>query len=109
MLESFAPAAVIHCGDIGSAEIVPLFAPWPTHFVLGNVDEGVDDIERAIVDAGQTNHGAVRELTLDGRRIAFLHGHDTGRLRAGNSQRQMGPGLHGHTHERDLRREKKGR
>jgi putative phosphoesterase len=38
MLESLAVELVIHCGDIGTAEIVDLFAAWPTHFVFGNVD-----------------------------------------------------------------------
>ena len=32
---------VIHCGDVGCAEIVGLLAPWPAHFVLGNVDNHV--------------------------------------------------------------------
>src|SRR5260221_6062282 len=26
-------AAVLHCGDIGSTSIIPLFAGWPAHFV----------------------------------------------------------------------------
>ena len=80
VLEGFAPGAVIHCGDIGSPEIVPLFAPWPTHFVLGNVDEGRDDIAQAISAAGQTNHGVWGQLEMAGRKIAFLHGHDAPRL-----------------------------
>ena len=37
LLESLV-SAVLHCGDIGSPAIPPLFAQWPTHFVLGNVD-----------------------------------------------------------------------
>ena len=36
MLESCQVELVIHCGDIGSPEIVELFAPWPAHFVFGN-------------------------------------------------------------------------
>ncbi|HEX5444919.1 MAG TPA: metallophosphoesterase family protein, partial [Pirellulales bacterium] len=38
MFESCAVELVIHCGDIGSNEIVGLFALWPAHFVFGNVD-----------------------------------------------------------------------
>ena len=107
VLESFSPAAVIHCGDIGSAEIVPLFASWPTHFVLGNVDEGIDEIEEAIVAAGQSNHGAFGELKLGGRRIAFLHGHDLKRLRATIDSGAWDLVCSGHTHVRQERREKK--
>ena len=38
LFESMAVQAVLHCGDIGSPDIPPLFAAWPTHYVLGNVD-----------------------------------------------------------------------
>jgi putative phosphoesterase len=105
MLESFAPVAVIHCGDIGSAEIVTLFSAWPTHFVLGNVDEGADEIEDAIAAAGQTNHGQFGSLTLAGQRIAFLHGHDSRRLRGEIASGRWDLVCSGHTHVRDQRRE----
>jgi uncharacterized protein len=108
ILEGLAPVAVIHCGDIGSAEIVPMFAPWPTHFVMGNVDEGVPEIERAIAQAGQTNHGAFGNLTLAGRRIAFLHGHDSDRLRLEIASGRWDLLCCGHTHQRDLRRDAQG-
>jgi putative phosphoesterase len=107
MLESFDPVAVIHCGDIGTAEIVPLFSAWPTHFVLGNVDEDVDEIDEAIRTAGQTNHGAFGQLELENRRIAFLHGHDLPRLRETIASGRWDLVCSGHTHKRDLRREKK--
>ncbi|HEY1598988.1 MAG TPA: metallophosphoesterase family protein [Pirellulales bacterium] len=108
ILESFAPVAVIHCGDIGSAEIVPMFAPWPTHFVLGNVDEGCPEIERAIMQAGQTYHGAFGNVTLAGKRIAFLHGHDSARLRLEMSSGKWDLLCYGHTHQRDQRRDEQG-
>lgn len=107
LLESLAPAAVLHCGDIGSAEIVDLFAPWPTHFVLGNVDEDEREIAAAIAAAGQTNHGAFGSLTLAGRKIAFLHGHDASRLRQEIASGRWDLVCHGHTHRRDVRREGK--
>ena len=56
MLESLAVDVVIHCGDIGSVEIVPLWRAWPTHFVFGNVDYDVALLRRAIAAAGQTCH-----------------------------------------------------
>ena len=33
MLETFDVERVIHCGDIGSPEIPPLFGAWPTEWV----------------------------------------------------------------------------
>ena len=69
MLESLEVDEVLHCGDIGSEEIVPLFAPWKTHFVFGNVDYDHAGLKRAIEQAGQTCHGSFGQLTLGGVRI----------------------------------------
>lgn len=98
MLSSLAVDLVLHCGDIGSAEIIPLFGQWPTHFVFGNVDYDVQGLRRAIDLAGQTCHGLCGELSLAGGRIAFLHGHDGQLLKEliASGQRQLV--CYGHTH-----------
>jgi uncharacterized protein len=100
MLESFGVDAVLHCGDIGSEAIVPLFAPWPTHFVFGNVDVGsMTKLLRAVIErAGQTCHGRFGSFELAGVKIALLHGDDSQQL-----TQTIGNGLHalvchGHTH-----------
>ena len=43
---------VLHCGDIGSLEIVPLFDRWTTHFVFGNVDHNDGDFPVLIYGEG---------------------------------------------------------
>lgn len=98
MLSSLAADVVLHCGDIGSPDIVPLFAPWPTHFVLGNVDYDAYGLSRAIEAEGQTCHGLCGELSLEGTRIAFLHGHDQQLLEEliDSGSRQLV--CYGHTH-----------
>ena len=48
MLESLDVDLVIHCGDIGSPEVVALFSDWPTHFVFGNVDLETQRLRSAI-------------------------------------------------------------
>lgn len=68
--------AVLHCGDIGSPEVVALFAAWPTHFVFGNVDYDEGELSQAIEAAGQTCHGRFGALELAARKIAFLHSDD---------------------------------
>lgn len=68
--------AVLHCGDIGSPEVVALFAAWPTHFVFGNVDYDEGELSQAIEAAGQTCHGRFGALELAGRKIALLHSDD---------------------------------
>jgi putative phosphoesterase len=73
VLESLEVDEVLHCGDIGSPTIVGLFDGWPTHFVLGNVDDNELPLRQAIDACGQTFHGRFGELKREGRNIALLH------------------------------------
>ncbi|HEX7379006.1 MAG TPA: YfcE family phosphodiesterase [Pirellulales bacterium] len=98
MLESLEVEAVIHCGDIGSTEIVSLFSHWPTHFVLGNVDDDHDGLAAAIRAAGKTCHGRFGQIELVGKKIAFLHGDDSALLREVSTNGQWDVVCHGHTH-----------
>jgi hypothetical protein len=98
MLDSLSVEAVLHCGDIGSPEIVPLFADWPTHFVFGNVDYDVYELRAAIQAAGQTCHGLCGDLTLAGVRIGLLHGHDGARLQQMIASGKWQLICYGHTH-----------
>jgi putative phosphoesterase len=98
MLEVFEVDRVLHCGDIGSAEVVELFRPWPTDFVFGNCDGDRAGLRRAIEQAGLACHGEFGELTIEGRRIALLHSDDRRRFQ----QTLHGGGYdlvcYGHTH-----------
>lgn len=96
---------VIHCGDIGSVQVVPLFRAWPTHFVLGNVDADEGALAGAIAAAGLTFHVRRAELALEGRRIAVLHGDDAVALRAAIEGQQYDLVCCGHTHRPELRQE----
>ena len=99
MLESCEVDQVIHCGDIGSEEIVPLFAPWKTHFVFGNVDYDHRQLTAAIEAAGQTCHGLFGKLTLEGVRIAFLHSDDDHLFRQTIGSGRWDLVCYGHTHK----------
>ncbi len=88
---------VLHCGDIGSTEIVTLFSHWPTHFVYGNVDSP-NYLGKAIRQAGQTCHDHFGSIELAGRKIALLHGNDTGLLEKSVSSGRWHVVCHGHTH-----------
>ncbi len=98
MLDTFDVAAVLHCGDIGSIEVVRLFDAWPTHFVFGNVDAEVRELEESIRAAGQTSHGWFGSLELGGRKIAFLHGHEAARFRRTIDRGEWDLVCYGHTH-----------
>jgi len=97
MLDQFDVAAVLHCGDVGSGEIVRLFSKWPSHFVLGNVDHG-PTIRAAAAEWGATFHGTFASLSLAGLRIAVLHGDDTRRLAETVRSGEYALVCHGHTH-----------
>ena len=98
MLESLQVAEVIHCGDLGSSEIVTMFAAWPTHFVLGNVDYDREGLKDEIERAGQTCCGQFGALRREDREIAFLHGDDSRRLTETIRGGQFALVCHGHTH-----------
>lgn len=96
--ESLEVELVIHCGDIGLPTIVRLFDPWPTHFVLGNVDPAATLVD-AIRTAGQTCHDRFGSLEIEASRIAFLHGDDVNLLRRTIRSGRWDLVCHGHTHE----------
>ncbi len=98
MLESLEVDSVLHCGDIGSIEVVELFAAWPTHFVFGNCDYGTEQFAAAIKKAGQTCHGMFGDLEFDGVRVAMLHSHDRRRFRETIDSGDYQLVCYGHTH-----------
>jgi len=98
MLESLAVEQVIHCGDIGSEAIPPLFAAWPTHFVFGNVDYNEVDLRAAVRRAKLKCHDRFGELELAGRKIAFLHSDDESRFRGTIQSGSYDLVCYGHTH-----------
>lgn len=90
---------VIHCGDIGSTDVVFLFVRWPTHFVFGNCDHNEAELASAIAIPDQSCHGAFGSIDVEGERIAFLHGHDHRRLQETIASQEFRLVCYGHTHE----------
>jgi putative phosphoesterase len=98
MLESLEVDAILHCGDIGSIDVVELFAAWPTHFVFGNCDYDTDRFAAVIKKAGQTCHGLFGDLEFDGVRVALLHSHERRRFRETIDSGDYQLVCYGHTH-----------
>lgn len=98
LLAAFEVELVIHCGDIGTPEVVRALAAWPTHYVWGNCDDGRAELRQAMSALGHVCHEAFGELELAGRRIAFLHGDDGRRLEATIRAGTWDLVCHGHTH-----------
>ncbi len=98
MLESLDVEAVLHCGDIGSAEVVAMFAAWPTSFVFGNCDYDHGGLREAIEAAGQTCCDEFGDLSFAGVRVALLHSHDRERFVEAIEGGDYGLVCYGHTH-----------
>jgi len=105
ILDSFQVDLTLHCGDVG-AEVVPLLNGRRTHFVSGNIDDP-HQLREAISDPEHTFHEQLGELELEGRRIAFLHGHDVKLLHHTIHSGRWDLVCHGHTHAFSSSREGK--
>ncbi|TWT46938.1 metallophosphoesterase family protein [Botrimarina hoheduenensis] len=102
MLESLEIDALVHCGDIGTPEVIALLAGWPTHYVGGNCDNDPAPLRRAIAAAGQTWHGEFGEIELAGVRVALAHGHDSRRLADAIKSGSYQLVCTGHTHQKRI-------
>ena len=98
MLEGFSVDLIIHCGDIGSAEIPQLFARWPSHYVFGNVDRNESELRESIDRAGGTCHARFGTLQVGGCRIAFLHSDDQTQFQRTVDSGDWDLVCYGHTH-----------
>ncbi len=97
-------ARILHCGDVGTPEIVRLFTPEiPTDFVFGNCDPRTETLRRTILSAKQTCSDWFGELELEGKRIFFLHGHQWERFENEIHSGQWDLICYGHTHKAELR------
>lgn len=76
LLEELNVEALLHCGDIGTPDIPPLFRAWPTHYVFGNCDGGWELLRSAIKESGGTCWERGSEIELGGRRIGLIHSDD---------------------------------
>ena len=98
MLESLEVDELLHCGDIGSPEVIEQFAAWPTHYVLGNCDYDPVALESAAGSQGQDFCGQFGDLELGGVRVALLHSHDQRRFDAAVRSGDYRLVCYGHTH-----------
>jgi putative phosphoesterase len=107
LLESLQVEAVLHCGDIGTASIPPLFQKWPTHFVFGNCDYDRTEVARVITTHGLHCHERFGEIELGQRRIALLHSDDATKFRQTIASGDYDLVCYGHTHQAEQHREGK--
>ncbi|MGI9455811.1 MAG: YfcE family phosphodiesterase [Aeoliella sp.] len=98
LLESLEVETVLHCGDIGSPEVVALFSSWPTHFVFGNCDYNKEELAAAIQDMGHQCHGNFGDIEFEDVRIALLHSHERHKFQEALISPDYQVVCYGHTH-----------
>lgn len=97
-LRAHGATTFIHCGDVEDELVLDQLAGLDAHLVWGNCDWNRGSLERYARDLGIAVHGDAGEIAVDGRRIAFTHGHEPVPMRAavaGGADYLV----HGHTHE----------
>lgn len=91
---------LIHCGDVGSTQILELLSGTPAAFVLGNTDYDPQTLQGHAAALGVTCYGAIGRLTLDGKVVTFLHGDDHRRMQSILNGQETDYLFHGHSHVR---------
>lgn len=89
---------LLHCGDVGSEQVLDLLVGLPAGFVWGNCDHDPYALQRHAQVLGITCFGAVGRTTLDGRVFSILHGDDHRRMRSLIEAQDCDFILSGHTH-----------
>jgi len=89
---------VLHCGDVGGIAVVQAFQGLETHFVLGNVDSDSESFRLAIEETGNHFHSLFGSIKREGKRIAFLHGHQSQKFDQESQSGNWDLLCYGHTH-----------
>jgi putative phosphoesterase len=96
-LKSAGAEFFIHCGDVGSAEMLDHLAGLPAAFVWGNTDIDRAELQRHAQALNITCLGNSGILTFDGKTVGVTHG-DNPTLKQQLLAHPVDYYLHGHTH-----------
>jgi putative phosphoesterase len=102
VFREFGVERIIHCGDVGTVEVLSQFVGTPVDFVLGNCDGSEADFRNALELGRVTCHGLFGHITIAEKKIAFMHGHDQRRFDRETSSGQWDMLCYGHTHKSAL-------
>jgi len=90
---------VLHCGDLTSSEMIPLFEGVELYLARGNMDLDPGAIRQAVEETpGPVFYGRSWEGELGGKKIALCHGDDSSLLNELLWRQDRDYVFHGHTH-----------
>ena len=92
---------VLHAGDYIAPFVIPCFKPLKAKFigVFGNNDGEKDGLKKKFKEINAEIHGDFAEVTMDGLRIALVHGSEEELLGSLIDVESHDIIIHGHTHE----------
>ena len=100
---------VMHAGDYVAGFVIPKFKALNCKLigVFGNNDGDHELLKKRFSETNCTIHDRFTQVTIDGYRIALLHGHETELLGAIIDSGYFDAVIHGHTHNNGI--EQKGK
>lgn len=98
LLRAAGAAYYLHCGDVGTEEVLDQLAGEKAGFVFGNTDWDRNALRRYAEQIGVPCLNDYGSLELAGKKIAITHGDDANRLRAVLGAQEHDYLLVGHTH-----------
>jgi hypothetical protein len=101
---------VLHAGDYVAPFVVPKFKDLKAKLigVFGNNDGDHELLKRRFSEQrGLEMRGNFAKITIDGLRVALLHGHEEELLKALIESEGFDVVVHGHTHKAEVRRKGK--
>ncbi|MFQ6086772.1 MAG: metallophosphoesterase [Candidatus Bathyarchaeia archaeon] len=92
---------VLHAGDYVAPFVIPRFKPLKAKFVgvFGNNDGEKNGLKEKFKEINAEIHGSFADVSVDGLRIALLHGSEEELLRSLINVESHDIIIHGHTHE----------
>ena len=88
----------VHCGDVGSEQVLDVLAGLPAAFVFGNCDWDRRGLERYAAHLNISCLGHSGELELVGKLFHVQHGDDAQAMRRALDSQRFDYLLQGHTH-----------
>jgi uncharacterized protein len=101
---------VLHAGDYVAGFVIPKFKQLNCQLigVFGNNDGDHELLKKRFGETSNcTIHDRFTQVTIDGYRIALLHGHETELLNAIIDSDYFDAVIHGHSHNQSIKRKSK--
>ena len=98
-LQSRGAEQFLHCGDVGTTEVLDALAGLHAAFVFGNTDWNRAGLQSHAEHLGIVCFGDFGEFQLDGKSFALLHGDDAALKRRLLDEQRHDYLLQGHTHK----------